>query len=224
MWRTERINTFEMSLWRKIIFTLVAVVSTLGVVRAQQGDYERYARFLDQQDYDSRKMEMGVSIGASYMGTSCSADMVSVSPKMGLRAALEMSMVWDKMYALQMEVAYLKNKADAVLGGRELTLDSSVVEVPLMFSYRGFSPLRVGAGVVLSPVASGRYDTEFERLEFGQMRSMVGYVADVGVNITQHLIIDARLMGNFGKVHNYFEGLEFTTRSWWASFGLVYMF
>ena len=213
-----------MSLWRKIIFSLVAVVSTLATARAQQGDYERYARFLDQQDYSSRSVEMGVSIGAAYMGVDCSADVVAISPKMGVRAALEMSMVWEQKYALQMEVAYLKNKADVALGSRELTLQSGVVEVPVMFSYRGFSPLRIGAGVVLSPVASGRYDTEFERLEFGQMRSMVGYVADVGVNLTRHLMLDARLMGNFGAMHNYFEGVEFTTRGWWASFGLVYMF
>ena len=224
MRRQREINPFEMSLWRKIIFTLVAVVSTFGLSRAQVGEYERYARFLDQQDYNSRVVEMGVSLGVSYMGADCSTDAVTVSPKMGVRAALEMSMVWEQSYALQVEVAYLKNKADVALGMRELTLQSGVVEVPVMFSYRGFSPLRIGVGVVLSPVASGRYDTEFERLEFGQMRSMVGYVADVGVKLSQHLMLDARLMGNLGAVSNYFEGVEFTSRSWWASFGIAYMF
>ena len=213
-----------MSLWRNIIFTLVAVVSTVGVCRAQQGDYERYARFLNEQDYSSRQMEMGVTIGASYMGLDSSMDAVVLSPKMGVRAALEMSLLWDHKYALQMEVAYVANKVDVALGKRELGLKSSIVEVPLIFSYRGLKPLRIGAGVVLLPVASGRYDTEFERLEFGQMRSMVGYVADVGVKLTQHLMLDARFVGSFGEVNNYFEGAEFTTRSWSLSFGLGYMF
>ena len=126
-----------MSLWRNIIFTLVAVVSTVGVCRAQQGDYERYARFLNEQDYSSRQMEMGVTIGASYMGLDSSMDAVVLSPKMGVRAALEMSLLWDHKYALQMEVAYVANKVDVALGKRELGLKSSIVEVPLIFSYRG---------------------------------------------------------------------------------------
>lgn len=213
-----------MSLWRNIIFTLVAVVSAIGVSRAQQGEYERYARFLNEQDYNSRQMEMGVTISASYMGLESSTDVVALSPKMGVRAALEMSLLWEQKYALQMEVAYVTNKADVALGNRASELKSSIVEVPLIFSYRGLKPLRIGAGVVLSPIASGRYDAGYERLEFGQMRSMVGYVADVGVKLTQHLLLDARFVGSIGEANNYFEGAEFTTRSWSLSFGLGYMF
>lgn len=213
-----------MALWRNIILSVVAAFVAVGVCSAQQGEYARYARYLGEGDRINRAVEMGVSVGASYMGLSSTADAVTLSPRIGVRAALEMSLVWEQRYALQMEVAYLSNKADVALGSRELTLRSNVVEVPLMFSYRGWKPLRIGAGVVLSPMASGRYDTEFERLEFGQVRQMVGYVADVGVNLTRHLLIDARFTGSFGKSGNYFEGVEFSTQGWWLSFGLGYMF
>lgn len=158
------------------------------------------------------------------MGVEPALDAISISPKIGVRAALEYSMVWADDYALQLEVAYISNKADIALAGRELELRSNVVEVPVLFSYRGLQPVRIGAGVVLSPMASGRYESEFERLEFGQLRQMVGYVVDAGVSLTPHLMLDARFTGSFGKMDNYFEGVEFTTRSWWLSVGIGYMF
>ena len=123
-----------------------------------------------------------------------------------------------------MEVGYLHNKIDAQLGKRAADIKSSIVEVPVMFSYRGLRHVRIGAGVVLTPMASGRYDTEYERVETGQLRSMVGYVANVGVSLTRHLLLDARFTGSFAPVSNFFEGVEFTTRGWWLSVGLGYMF
>lgn len=212
-----------MALWRKILSLLVI---TLGVVAevCAQNDYARYARYLNEQDSYNRRGEMGLMLGASYMGLTPSTDVVSLSPKVGVRAALEYSMVWDDDYALQLEVAYISNKADVALAGRELELRSNVVEVPILFSYRGLQSMRIGAGVVLSPMASGRYDTEFERIEFGQLRQMVGYVMDVGVNLTSHLMVDARFTGSFGGVNNHFEGVEFKTQSWWLSVGIGYMF
>lgn len=213
-----------MALWRKIILAVATAFAVVGVCSAQQGEYARYAQFLNQSDRLNRAVEMGVSVGASYLNLSPSVSEVSLSPKLGIRAALEFSLVWEQRYALQMEVAYQSNKADAVSGVRELTLRSNIVEVPLMFSYRGWKPLRIGAGVVLSPIASGRYETEVERLEFGQMRQAVGYVADVGLYLTRHLLLDARFVGSFGQVDNYFEGAEFSTRNWSLSFSVGYMF
>lgn len=213
-----------MALWRKIILAVATAFAVVGVCSAQQGEYARYAQFLNQSDRLNRAVEMGVSVGASYVNLSPSVSEVSLSPKLGIRAALEFSLVWEQRYALQVEVAYQSNKADAVLGVRELTLRSNIVEVPLMFSYRGWKPLRIGAGVVLSPIASGRYETEVERLEFGQMRQAVGYVADVGLHLTRHLLLDARFVGSFGQVDNYFEGAEFSTRDWSLSFSIGYMF
>lgn len=213
-----------MALWRNFILTLLATFCVVGWGRAQQSEYARYARFLNEGDRLHRNMEMGVSLGASYLTLDSSTNEVSLSPKLGVRAALEMSLVWDEKYALQMEVAYQSNKADVARGVRELELRSNIVEVPLMFSYRGLQPVRIGVGVVLSPIASGRYETEFERLEFGQLRQTVGYVADVGVRLTQHLMLDARFVGSFGKMDNYFEGVEFQTQGWSLSFSVGYMF
>ena len=214
---------YRMALWRKILLLLVITLAVVAEMCAQ-GDYARYARYLNEQDSYQRRGEMGLTLGASFMGVEPAVDAVSISPKIGVRAALEYSMVWADDYALQLEVAYISNKADIALAGRELELRSNVVEVPVLFSYRGLQPVRIGAGVVLSPMASGRYETEFERLEFGQLRQMVGYVVDAGVSLTPHLMLDARFTGSFGKMDNYFEGVEFTTRSWWLSVGIGYMF
>lgn len=210
---------YRMALWRKILLLLVITLAVVEV--CAQGDY---ARYLNEQDSYQRRGEMGLTLGASFMGVEPAVDAISISPKIGVRAALEYSMVWADDYALQLEVAYISNKADIALAGRELELRSNVVEVPVLFSYRGLQPVRIGAGVVLSPMASGRYESELERLEFGQLRQMVGYVVDAGVSLTPHLMLDARFTGSFGKMDNYFEGVEFTTRSWWLSVGIGYMF
>ena len=214
-------NQLPMALWRKILF-VVALTLGVGVCGAQNKHYYALAGVGDSMM--RRSVEMGVEVGASYMGLSSSDEAVSLKPKMGLRAALQMSLQWDSAYALQMEVGYLHNKIDAQLGKRAADIKSSIVEVPVMFSYRGLRHVRIGAGVVLTPMASGRYDTEYERVETGQLRSMVGYVANVGVSLTQHLLLDARFTGSFAPVSNYFEGVEFTTRGWWLSVGIGYMF
>ena len=209
-----------MTLWRKILFSLAA---TLGAaVCGAQNYYYSFPGAGD--DMIRRSVEMGVTVGAGYMGLSASDAAVSLKPKMGVRAALQFSLQWDSAYALQMEVGYLRNKVDATFGPRSAQISSNIVEVPVMFSYRGLRPMRFGAGVVLTPLAAGRYDTEYERLEAGPMRSMVGYVAQVGMSLTQHLLLDARFTGSMGKTSNYFEGVEFTSRGWWLSVGIGYMF
>ena len=71
---------------------------------------------------------------------------------------------------------------------------------------------------------TGRYSTGAEKIEFGRLRSTLGYTAGVGVNISDSVVVDARFTGSFGKMDNYFEGVEFTTRSWWLSVGIGYMF
>lgn len=210
-----------MNLWRKILFVVVAAF-TVGVCGAQNYDYYSFPNMGD--DMINRSVEMGVKVGASYMGLSGSNQAVSLNPKLGIRAALQMSLQWESKYALQMEVGYLHHKIDASLAGRSAQIKTNIVEVPIMFSYRGLKPVRLGAGVVLSPMAAGRYDTEYERIEAGQMRSLAGYVAEVGVSLTQHLLLDARFTGSLGRTNNYFEGAEFTTRGWWLSVGIGYMF
>ncbi|MBO7331643.1 MAG: outer membrane beta-barrel protein, partial [Alistipes sp.] len=146
-----------MSFWRKILLLLVITLAVVAEVCAQS-DYARYARYLSEQDSYQRRGEMGLTLGASFMGVEPAVDVISINPKIGVRAAVEYSMVWADDYALQLEVAYISNKADVAMAGKELELRSNVVEVPVLFSYRGLQPVRIGAGVVLSPMASGRYE------------------------------------------------------------------
>lgn len=135
-----------------------------------------------------------------------------------------MSLIWADYYALQMELAYLYNEIDASMGGFSADVKSSVFEIPLLFSYRGLGPVRLNIGPVLSLAGTARYDSGAERIEFGRMRSMVGYAVGAGVNLTRHLLLDARFSGNFSTPSNYFEGSEFSTSSYWTVLSLGYMF
>lgn len=223
-------------MWRRIILSLLVACGAIGAVCAQSYNYTAYKNSNTGDDMINRSAEMGVVVGASYMDITPSTAEVALAPKIGFRGGMQFSLLWERKYALQMEVAYAFNKIDATMQGRTVEVRSNIVEVPVMFSYRGLKPLRVGAGIVLSPIASGRYVLGYERLEFGQVRPTVGWIANVGVNLTRRLLLDARFVGGFGSVQNALsvepmtdnkplgQAVEFATRSWQAMFSLGYMF
>lgn len=187
---------------------------------------EDYSRYLNQRSIRQPRssVEMGLMAGAAYMFSSTSA--IDLAPRLGIRGALSMSFIWADCYALQMELAYVYNKieAKADASAPEFDVKSGAMEIPLLFSYRGLGPVRLNVGPVLSLAGTARYDSGAERIEFGRMRSTVGYAVGVGVNLTRHLLLDARFSGNFSKPSNYFEGREFSTSNYWATLSLGYMF
>ena len=94
----------------------------------------------------------------------------------------------------------------------------------MLFSYRGIPHLRLNVGPVINLASSAHYESGGERIEAGSLRSTVGYAAGVAVEITRHLIIDARYTGNFRQSFNYAGGKEFNMRSHWATLTLGYVF
>lgn len=210
-----------------LVVLIFFVLMSVGELRAQAGD--NFSAMLASMSQSPRKsMEVGVGIGATYMHTSASADGVSLSPHMGVRASLSMSLCWVDAYALQMEVAYLYNKIDAQLSGsgREFEVGSNIVELPLIFSYRGLGIVRLNVGGVFSLAGTARYDLVdgSERIEFGRVRPTLGYLVGAGVELTPHLVVDLRYVGSPSRQSNYFEGIEFQSRSGWAMIGLEYKF
>ena len=204
-----------MKLWCSIVFTIVAL---LGYVDG----WAQSSYYFASADSPSKRVEMGVSVGAAYMGMS--ADGVELQPKLGMRGALTMSLCWYDAFALQMELAYVHNKIEGKLGKSEYDIKSNVMEIPIMFSYRALWPVRFNVGPVLSLAGTGRYSTGSEKLEFGRLRSTVGYTAGVGVNLSDSLVLDARFTGNFARTDNYFEGVEFRSSSYWVGLNIGYMF
>ena len=171
----------------------------------------------------SKRMEMGLSVGASFMDVSATEGVV-MSPKVGVRGALSMSLEWQESYALQLELGYAHNKVEAERGATLYDVKANVMEIPILFSYRGLGIVRFNVGPVLSLSSAGRYSNGRERVEFGNVRSTLGYAAGVGVELTPKLHVDARLTGNFGRTDNYFEGLEFRSSAMWLTLGIGYMF
>lgn len=205
---------------------VASTICLVGELRAQW--YDTYY-ISEYGDAPSARMEMGVSLSAAYMGIS-GGDGVSLAPRLGVRGALVMSLCWSERYALQVELAYLFNKIRAeraadgggVTGGHDVR--SNVMEIPLLFSLRGLGPLRLNVGPVLSLAGTGRYDSGTERIEFGRLRTTVGYAAGVGVQVSQHLTVDGRFTGNMGRTLNYYEGLECRNYAYWVTLGVSYMF
>ena len=99
-----------MKLWRSIVFTIVAL---LGYVDG----WAQSSYYFASADSPSKRVEMGVSVGAAYMGMS--AEGVELQPKLGMRGALTMSLCWYDTFALQMELGYVHNKIEGKLGKSE---------------------------------------------------------------------------------------------------------
>lgn len=205
---------------------VASTICLVGELRAQ--GYDTYY-ISEYGDAPSARMEMGVSLSAAYMGIS-GGDGVSLAPRLGVRGALVMSLCWSERYALQVELAYLFNKiraeraAEGGAAGSGHDVRSNVMEIPLLFSLRGLGPLRLNVGPVLSLAGTGRYDSAQERIEFGRLRTTVGYAAGIGVQVSQHLTVDGRFTGNMGRTLNYYEGLEFRNYAYWVTLGVSYMF
>lgn len=205
-----------MNIWHKIILLTIMLCGSCAAMA--QSLY-----MLDNRT-PSRKMEMGVTIGAAYLNTTSNEHSVNLEGKVGLRAAMMMAFCWQEAYALQMEIGYVHNKIDGRRGEVARQVRSNIVEVPIMFSYRGLGPMRFNVGPVLSLASSGRYDTEEERIEFGRLRPTLGLTAGVGVEVSRHLLIEARFTANLNDTQHYFEGVEFAARSWWAALNIGYRF
>lgn len=201
--------------WCKIAILFLAALCLTQASVAQS----RYTLMQRQ----SKRMEMGLSVGASFMDVSATEGVV-LSPKVGVRGALSMSLKWQESYALQLELGYAHNKVEAERGATLYDVKANVMEIPILFSYRGLGIVRFNVGPVLSLSSAGRYSNGRERVEFGNVRSTLGYAAGVGVELTPKLLVDARLTGNFGRTDNYFEGLEFRSSAMWLTLGIGYMF
>lgn len=201
--------------WCKIAILFLAALCLTQASVAQS----RYTLMQRQ----SKRMEMGLSVGASFMDVSATEGVV-LSPKVGVRGALSMSLEWQESYALQLELGYAHNKVEAERGATLYDVKANVMEIPILFSYRGLGIVRFNVGPVLSLSSAGRYSNGRERVEFGNVRSTLGYAAGVGVELSPKLLVDARLTGNFGRTDNYFEGLEFRSSGMWLTLGIGYMF
>ena len=201
--------------WCKIAILFWAVLCLTQASVAQS----RYTLMQRQ----SKRMEMGLSVGASFMDVSATEGVV-LSPKVGVRGALSMSLEWQESYALQLELGYAHNKVEAERGATLYDVKANVMEIPILFSYRGLGIVRFNVGPVLSLSSAGRYSNGRERVEFGNVRSTLGYAAGVGVELSPKLLVDARLTGNFGRTDNYFEGMEFRSSAMWLTLGIGYMF
>lgn len=207
-----------------LLLPFAAVMSGVGACRAQD---RQTGSYLYRTEYGRRyaaRMEMGVSLAAAYMGVSA-AEGFPLAPRLGVRGALVMSLCWAERYGLQLELGYVFNKIRAEgADGVGHDVRSNVMEIPLLFSLRGMGPLRLNVGPVLSLAGTGRYDAGTERVEFGRLRTTVGYSAGASVALSQHLAVDARFTGNMGRTLNYYEGLEGRNYGYWATLGLCYMF
>ncbi len=212
------------SMVRNILLLVVVLLSAGGAMA--QSAYSSLSPYgYDGGARPSRSVEMGVGLGASYMLSK--AEPVELNAKLGIRGVLMMSLCWSDNYALQMELGYVYNKIDAnIVGGQKSaqSVKSGVFEVPVLFSYRGLGPMRLNVGPVLSLAGTARYDLEVERVEFGRMRPTLALAAGVGVEISRHIVLEARYTSGFVTTLNYFEGAEFSTRSHWLGFNLGYVF
>lgn len=208
-------------LFCKILVCLLLTVASNLVVNAQNNIYYDMVGGGRQQKSSA---EMGISLSGVYLFTSPESSVVALSPRIGIRGALSMSVCWHDSYALQFDLAYLYNKIEARRQSNEYDIKSGTMEIPVMFSYRGLRPMRFNVGIVFSVAGTGRYDLEWERIEFGSLRPLMGYTAGIGVNITRHLLLEGRFTGGFKKTLNYFEGIEFYARSQWLTFGIGYTF
>ncbi len=83
----------------------------------------------------------------------------------------------------------------ATLGTKRVETHS--VDVPVIFSVRAFSPLRIEFGPVVTLMNNCRYAEGNANMPFGVIRPLLSYTVGLGVEMGRHVFVDLRYFGQF---------------------------
>ena len=168
------------------------------------------------------RTEWGLVAGASYpiskfeMGD-CGA---TVKLQLGWSAGMHMALKFGRGFAIQPEIIYTYAKLNIDDPGQKFSTETTTntLQVPILFSFRLGSALRLNAGPVLTVMDNPIYnDKNNEPVMFGRLYPTVTYAVGIGLSLWKHLLIDLRALSRFNTTTNYIsddakiEGKEIKT-------------
>lgn len=193
---------------RKLIFTLVAsiAVTSAFAVGPKVG------------------IDWGIIGGVNIVDFSTSDSHSSIKNKLGWQLGVTTS-VNLLFFAIQPEIFYVRQGLvlkDA--NGNNHNIRSNSVEVPVLFSLRLLSPLRLNIGPVFNVMNDNKIKSGGDLLAVGRLKPSVSYVVGVGLGLG-NLLIDVRYNGQFKSKSNFSIGdVNYDMGSYNVAINLGYLF
>ncbi len=107
----------------------------------------------------------------------------------------------------------------------DILLRSNSLEVPILLSVRPIGNLRLNVGPVITALNKCKFKGIESDIDFGRVRSTVGYTAGAAITFGQNVLLDVRYNGTFNRQTIISPaGNEFRIQGHavWISFGYIF--
>ncbi len=174
------------------------------------------------------RVEWGVVGGINLPNYETSIDGIDVSNKLGWQAGIITSIQWNRLFAIEPQILYVRQglrvKPD---GGKEINLKSHSIDVPVLVSLRMLDPVRIFVGPVFTVMNDCKQKTGGDLLDFSSVRPTFSYTAGVGIALASHMYIDVRYNGQFRSKRDVVLPNDMRLdklRNWNIAFSFGYLF
>jgi hypothetical protein len=197
--------------WIRAIFACIAILATTASASAQEFSYTP----VDAHTPKIRT-EWGVGFGSGYTGfnTQSTAE-VELIPNFGFEAHFDMGVRFGRNFALETELSFQGGSIDAKNNRIERRVRTRALDIPLFASLRLVDGMvRIGVGPQFTVMSRGEYTKDSESMIFGGVNPTWNMAASVGVCIARGYLLELRYIHALEDTLNYFEGVEFYSRSY----------
>ena len=210
---------------RDIIVAIVAafVLMASGTeATAQSSEYSYYSH----EETPKVRMEWGVGVGATYTGVkSISTDIVSLKPRLGLAGHFDMALRIGRNFAVETEIHYEGGSISVATPKVEHKVRTRTMDIPVLLSVRmANNRIRLSAGPLFTVMSRSEFTQDGEIKFLGPTNPTWNVAAGVGICITRNLLIEVRYVHPLKSSINQFDGIEFNTRSYRVTAGLILLF
>lgn len=150
-------------------------------------------------------VDWGITGGVNIVNFSADDSGASIKNKMGWQVGMTTSVNLG-FFAIQPEILYVRQgltlKPEI---GDEFEIHSNSIEIPVLFSLRLLSPLRINAGPVFNVFNKNKVKNGDDLEGLGRLKPSVSYAVGLGLGLG-NLLIDVRYNGQFKSKSNFYLG------------------
>lgn len=206
----------------KRFLTLCALLFGLSqAASAQSYDYYGYP-----SEQPSMRVEWGAQTGVGFWNYRVNSN--KVDGRLGWQIGASCALNWG-LVALQPEMHYVYHTVPLAPSPtdpkEDILLKSNSLEVPILISLRPIGPLRINVGPVITALNKCKFKGAESDIDFGRVRSTVGYTAGAAITLGEGFLLDLRYNGTFkrqtivGPLGNEFRAQGHAV---WLSFGYIF--
>ncbi len=207
---------------KRFFICLMLLLGVATVVQAQDYDYYTMAGMKSP----GMTIEWGVQGGAGIWDYQVNGK--TVDGRLGWQVGGTFALNWGlvafqpELHFVHHSVALAPAPADPT---KDLLLKSNSIEVPLLCSVRPLNWLRLFAGPVVTAFNKCKFESATTDMDFGRVRSTIGYTAGAGFTFGSGFLVDLRYNGVFNRQTIIGPaGNEFRVQGYavWISLGYVF--